>query len=191
MNLREELAAMEHARWAHWQAYLHSRCSIGQDGSLSIPPELVERWEHQIGTPYALLSESEKDSDRRLADKYLALVQRQLRVPQLVDLLHRLGATDALWEDGLAKACEVALSNLDKEPSEDAAQLGELLAVVHRDGGHYQDQHGTHKAVKAAMEIVSSLRLHAALPESHEGASVPTDPLDDDPYELMSGMNFE
>ncbi|MBV5322597.1 MAG: hypothetical protein JZU60_02030 [Ilumatobacteraceae bacterium] len=35
--------------------------------------------------------------------------------------------------------------------------LGNLLAVIHRDGGHYQDAHGTDKAVADAMLIVPNL----------------------------------
>jgi hypothetical protein len=35
--------------------------------------------------------------------------------------------------------------------------LGNLLAVIHGDGGHYQGEHGTDKAVSDAMLIVSRL----------------------------------
>lgn len=62
--LIEALAAAEHASWARWQAYLHSRCIRNPDGSLTIPADLVERWERQIATPYDELSEREKQSDR-------------------------------------------------------------------------------------------------------------------------------
>lgn len=34
--------------------------------------------------------------------------------------------------------------------SDDAKHLGNLLAVIHGDGGHYQDEHGTAKAVADA-----------------------------------------
>lgn len=37
--------------------------------------------------------------------------------------------------------------------------LGELLAVIHRDGGHYQSQHGTEKAVRDAIDTVNQLRI--------------------------------
>lgn len=39
-----------------------------------------------------------------------------------------------------------------------AKWLGELLAVIHRDGGHYQDEHGDEKAVRDAHLIVADLR---------------------------------
>lgn len=36
--------------------------------------------------------------------------------------------------------------------------LGDLLAVIHRDGGHYQAEHGTAKAIEDAIAAVHSLR---------------------------------
>lgn len=74
-NLREQLAAIEHERWAHWQRWMHSQCpSSPVTGDRVIPAHLVERWERQIATPYADLSEREKDSDREQVDRYLPLV---------------------------------------------------------------------------------------------------------------------
>lgn len=35
--------------------------------------------------------------------------------------------------------------------------LGNLLARIHRDGGHYEEEHGTEKAVKDADHIVAQL----------------------------------
>ncbi|MFX5626992.1 hypothetical protein ABTD72_01820 [Acinetobacter baumannii] len=70
-ELIEELAAIEHERWAHWQRYLHSKCFKNQDGSLVIPPELVARWEKQMNTDYANLTQHEKESDREQVVKYL------------------------------------------------------------------------------------------------------------------------
>jgi len=40
----------------------------------------------------------------------------------------------------------------------EAHYLGELLAVIHRDGGHYQDEHGTPKAYRDALAIIHDLR---------------------------------
>ena len=69
--LIEKLAAIEHERWAHWQSYLHSKCKENNDGSLTIPKELVERWNTQIETHYSDLTEEEKESDREQVMKYL------------------------------------------------------------------------------------------------------------------------
>ncbi len=72
-ELIEQLADKEHASWARWMRYLFNVCEayfiVDPDGftryeGVLIPPELVERWKQQIDTPYAELSEQEKQSDR-------------------------------------------------------------------------------------------------------------------------------
>ena len=77
-SLVEQLAALEHERWSHWQRYLHSRGQRQPDGSLLLSAELVERWERQIATPYQDLSATEKDSDREQVRRYLALISSAL-----------------------------------------------------------------------------------------------------------------
>jgi hypothetical protein len=69
-NLRELLAAIEHKRWSTWQIYMHGMCLPGDDGSLTIPPAKVRRWDRLATTPYADLSEDEKNSDREQVDRY-------------------------------------------------------------------------------------------------------------------------
>jgi hypothetical protein len=39
-----------------------------------------------------------------------------------------------------------------------AQETGNLLAIIHRDGGHYESKHGTQKATEDAKEIVYGLR---------------------------------
>lgn len=75
----EVVAAVEHQRWAHWQKYLHEQCVSNPDGSLTIPAELVQRWARQLGTPYALLTTEEKQSDREQAHEYIAALKSSLR----------------------------------------------------------------------------------------------------------------
>lgn len=70
----EELAAIEHQRWSHWQRYMHEKGAKLDDGSLVIPPYLVSRWERQFDTPYERLSEIEKESDRQQVKKYLPTI---------------------------------------------------------------------------------------------------------------------
>lgn len=77
--LKEQLAALEHRRWAHWQKWMHSVCIRNEDGSLTIPAVLVERWERQIATPYEALSEREKDSDREQVNRYWPLIKSAQR----------------------------------------------------------------------------------------------------------------
>lgn len=69
--LIETLSDIEHQRWSHWQSYLHSKCEKNDDGSLTIPKDLVEKWNKQIETDYYDLTEKEKESDREQVMKYL------------------------------------------------------------------------------------------------------------------------
>lgn len=86
--LVEELAALEHDRWAHWQRYLHSKCEMHEDGSLSIPAELVQRWTEQAETSYADLNEEEKNSDREQVRRYLLTIATHSSIRMLI---HRAG----------------------------------------------------------------------------------------------------
>lgn len=51
-------------------------------GDLIIPAALAERWERQIATPYAELSETEKDGDREQVDRYWPLIAALTAVAQ-------------------------------------------------------------------------------------------------------------
>lgn len=73
-RLIDDLAALEHQRWAHWQSYLHRQCIRGADGSLTIPAELVARWEKQTALSYSDLSDEEQDSDREQVGQYLPII---------------------------------------------------------------------------------------------------------------------
>jgi hypothetical protein len=77
-HLMEELACVEHERWSHWQRYLHEQCIPGADGSLTIPANLAHQWTTQMNTPYAQLSEKEKDSDREQVQRYLPVIAAAL-----------------------------------------------------------------------------------------------------------------
>jgi hypothetical protein len=70
----ERLAAIEHDRWASWQRYVHDHCQRLDGEALVIPADLAARWEVQIRTPYAELSEQEKESDREQVQRYLPTI---------------------------------------------------------------------------------------------------------------------
>jgi len=74
--LFEELAALEHVRWAHWQRYLHDQCRKADDGALIIPARLVERWERQIACRYDEMTEVERESDRQQVQRYFPVIQQ-------------------------------------------------------------------------------------------------------------------
>ena len=71
-KLFEQLADIEHQRWADWQKWCHK---ILRENCPS--PELekvLERWDKQIATSYNDLSEKEKDSDREQVMRYWNLI---------------------------------------------------------------------------------------------------------------------
>lgn len=77
----EKGAAIEHSRWARWQAYMHSKFVEHSDGKgefVCLPVELYRRWERQISTPYSELSEQEKESDREQVRPYIPLVREAI-----------------------------------------------------------------------------------------------------------------
>lgn len=43
--------------------------------------------------------------------------------------------------------------------------INDLLAIIHRDGGHYQDEHGLEEALRRAAEIVVNERARLELQE--------------------------
>ena len=72
---RERLASGIHESWSHWMQHLFSKAIDNSDGSVTIPPEFTARWKRQMKTEYDRLSEQEKESDRKQADKLLAAIE--------------------------------------------------------------------------------------------------------------------
>lgn len=64
-HLMEQLADAEHASWARWMDYLFDKCTVTQEGNMIIPADFAHRWQNQIYTSYANLTEQEKESDRK------------------------------------------------------------------------------------------------------------------------------
>lgn len=90
--LLETLADAEHTSWSRWMEYLMGRCERHVDGSLTIPAALVERWRHQAATPYADLSEREKEADREEVRRILPHVAPRA---DLLDAVARAAAAEA------------------------------------------------------------------------------------------------
>ena len=72
-NTGERLAELEHKQWAHWTEYMLN----------NLTADNIVRWRQQINTPYSELSEKEKDSDRKWANKVLDIIIDDL---QLLDV---------------------------------------------------------------------------------------------------------
>ena len=85
MSTREKLAEYAHAAWAGWMKYLFEKSSCHEDGSVTIPPDLVERWQRQASTLYADLPANEQASDLEEADKMLTIMGESDAVRELND----------------------------------------------------------------------------------------------------------
>jgi len=73
--LQENLAKYAHDAWSGWMHYMYSQSSLNNDGTVTIPKNLVERWKRQMNTDYEKLPESEKTSDLKEADEMLAIMK--------------------------------------------------------------------------------------------------------------------
>lgn len=126
-DVRERLAAIEHERWAAWQSWMHAQCNQYGDGTLLIPAALVARWERQIATPYAELSEAERASDREQVDRSWPLIEELARKAAAWDRLLLVLRQHALWpsDEEPAGASDVAAPPLGSTAGREA-----LAAVV-------------------------------------------------------------
>lgn len=79
-GVRDDLAAIEHERWSHWQRYMHAQCRPDphDPGALVIPAALVEQWTRQADTQFVDLSDKEQESDREQVDRYLPFLVERL-----------------------------------------------------------------------------------------------------------------
>lgn len=75
LAIREKLARLAHEQWSGWMDYLFSKGEFNQDRTWTMPAWAVKRWKRQAETSYSDLSESEQDSDRNEADKFLAVIE--------------------------------------------------------------------------------------------------------------------
>ena len=83
---RERIAAVQHEIWSHWMSYLFSVCEVDDEtGDAIIPAQYVERWQRQVRTDYANLTDKERESDRNQADKVLAELRYQIESYELSD----------------------------------------------------------------------------------------------------------
>lgn len=76
-TLRERLADLCHRQWSGWMRYMFSKGTLHDDGTLTLPSWAVERWTRQMDTPYDGLAEDERESDRKEADRFLAVIRQK------------------------------------------------------------------------------------------------------------------
>jgi len=105
----ERMAALAHDVWARWMAYMFSKATNQADGSIVIPPDLVQRWGRQARTLYPHLPESEKQSDKDIAAEYLGCAEIDALTAELAQrTLERDAAQETLGMVG-----RMAKANLD------------------------------------------------------------------------------
>ncbi|MEP7292285.1 MAG: hypothetical protein ABI835_10900 [Chloroflexota bacterium] len=75
-EVREALSEVSHDIWSHWMRWMFTIGVFNEDGTWTMPAAKVVRWQGQMETPYAALTEREKDSDREQADKILAVLSQ-------------------------------------------------------------------------------------------------------------------
>ena len=73
--VREKLAEYAHDAWSGWMNYMFSKSDLNNDGTVTIPKSLVERWKRQMKTDYRELPDTEKASDLKEADEMLAIMK--------------------------------------------------------------------------------------------------------------------
>jgi len=73
MNRDEKLANLCHEQWAGWMRYLFKFGTQNEDGTFTMDADKVARWRRQMETPYSGLSESEQNSDRKEAAKFIKI----------------------------------------------------------------------------------------------------------------------
>ncbi len=96
-ELREALAEYSHEAWSGWMVYMFERGGVRKEIEYEngrwvtvwiMAPEKYDRWQRQMSTPYATLSDAEKTSDRAEADKMMAIAA-SLSTTANVDALYK------------------------------------------------------------------------------------------------------
>lgn len=73
---REVLAEYAHEAWSGWMRYFFEKCrDPHEDDTIVVPGGYVRALNELMDTPYAELSEEQKESDRAEADKILSLLR--------------------------------------------------------------------------------------------------------------------
>lgn len=68
-NSREKLAAFMHDVWGNWFAYQLNNSTV----------ENLQKWGIQSNTPYSSLTETDKDKDRKFADKIIEIIKDEIK----------------------------------------------------------------------------------------------------------------
>jgi len=126
------------------------------DGSKwGVPVEMIAR---NRATHYA--SEFNNDVERSLAEDAQPLFESEEDPARLWAEIHTLRSA-IQGPDGFATWKDAAVDERVRRvrAEKQAAMLGNLLAVIHRDGGHYVEKVGIEQACRDAETIVAGIRV--------------------------------
>lgn len=160
-ELIEALADKEHESWSHWMDYLFSKCEYTSLGSATIPSGLVERWKRQVNTPYAELTEQEKQSDRDEVAKILPFIEAYKASQHRATKYFKLSMRDAgkamekVWETqtkaGLKKTKFHISGSLEVSVWTEET-LGEMMLREVLNGMKIEHEEGYEQQVKTFLD---------------------------------------
>lgn len=96
-KLIEQLAAIEHERWADWQKWCHK--VLRENNPSPEQGDILERWDKQIETSYEKLSESEKQSDRDQVKRYWPLITQYIEEEKRLAVINKLEELSAIAKE--------------------------------------------------------------------------------------------
>lgn len=78
----EHLSKYIHEVWCNWMEYQLPKVIENPDNELINGETWVQRWTRQMNTPYEKLSESEKESDKVIAQKIIDIFLTDMNIPE-------------------------------------------------------------------------------------------------------------
>lgn len=85
--------------------------------------------------------------------------EHAIKISKAVEELSVLVDDYSVADRVLASRDSSSPSNVSGAPPVAEKQLGDLLAIIHGDGGHYQSEHGDGKAITDAIQKISGMRV--------------------------------
>lgn len=73
---REILADLQHLIWSRWMRWMFQQGTFSTDGSWAMSAAYANALQRQTNTPYADLTEHEKDGDREIADEIIVVLDK-------------------------------------------------------------------------------------------------------------------
>jgi hypothetical protein len=104
-------------------------CIEGDNGSLIIPIDKVERWKEQLKTPYAELSMAEQESDQHQVELIHAALDRTDHMDKLANLQHDFWSN---WMEYLFGSAEKNENGTYTIPVEIVTRWKHLASLEHR-----------------------------------------------------------